>query len=63
MFAVLIAAVLYLSLIYLCGRYTARYAVQRGRSQTVWFIWGGLLYPLPYLVLALLPPHRRAMDV
>jgi len=63
MLAVIFAAILYLSLLCLCGRYTARYAAQRGRSQTVWFIWGSLLYPLPYIVLALLPPHRKAMEV
>jgi ABC-type uncharacterized transport system YnjBCD permease subunit len=63
MLPVIVAAILYLSLLCLCGRYTAKYAAQRGRSQTAWFIWGGLLYPLPYIVLALLPPHRKAMEV
>jgi ABC-type uncharacterized transport system YnjBCD permease subunit len=57
--ALIIAAILYLSLIYVCGRYTARYAVERGRSRTAWFIWGGLFYPFPYIVLALLPSHRQ----
>jgi ABC-type uncharacterized transport system YnjBCD permease subunit len=56
---VIIAAILYLSLMYVCGRYTAKYAAQRGRSEAVWFVWGCLLYPFPYIVLALLPPHRK----
>jgi hypothetical protein len=61
MFAVLIAAMLYLTLIYVCGRYTAKYAARRGRSEAFWFILGGLFYPFPYIVLALLPPHRKEM--
>lgn len=63
MFPLMLAAILYLTLIYVCGRYTARYAARRGRSQAIWFIWGGLLYPLPYIVLALLPPIRKEMTV
>ncbi len=59
MFPLIVAAILYLSLIYVCGRYTAKYAAQRGRSKAAWFIWGGLFYPLPYVALALLPPARK----
>ena len=59
--ALIIAAILYASLIYVCGRYTANYAAQRGRSAAAWFVLGGLFYPLPYLVLALLPPRRKEM--
>ncbi len=55
MLAVIIAAILYLSLIYVCGRYTASYAALRGRSKTAWFVLGGLFYPFPYIALALLP--------
>jgi hypothetical protein len=61
MFAVLIAAMLYLTLIYVCGRYTAKYAARRGRSEIFWFVLGGLFYPFPYVVLALLPPLRKEM--
>ena len=61
MLAVIIAAILYASLIYVCGRHTARYAALRGRSAATWFILGGLFYPLPYIVLALLPPRHREM--
>jgi len=59
MVAAIIAVLLYLSLIYACGRYTADYAARRGRSTVAWFILGGLFYPLPYLALALLPPKQR----
>jgi hypothetical protein len=58
MIAVILAAVLYLSFLWLCGRLTARYAAQRGRSQIVWFALGALFYPLPYIVLALLRPKE-----
>jgi hypothetical protein len=63
MFPLIVAAMLYLSLIWVCGRYTAKYAAERGRSKAVWFIWGGLLYPLPYIALALLPPVRKQTAV
>ena len=59
MLAAIIAVLLYLSLIYVCGRFTADYAARRGRSTAVWFILGGLFYPLPYLALALLPSKQR----
>ena len=59
MFALIIAAILYFSLMYVCGRYTAKYAAMRGRSEAVWFVLGCLFYPVPYIVLALLPPHRK----
>jgi hypothetical protein len=59
MFPLIIAAILYLSLMWLCGHYTAKYAAERGRSQAAWFMLGCLFYPLPYLFLALLPPRRK----
>jgi hypothetical protein len=59
MFALIIAAVLYLTLFYALGRYTAKYAAQRGRSKALWFLLGAVSYPIPYLVLALLPPIRK----
>ena len=42
----------------LSGRFTAQYAAEKGRSQRAWFFWGALLFPLfpiPWMVLALLP--------
>jgi hypothetical protein len=59
MLPLIIAAVLYLSFCYVCGRYTAKYAAQRGRSEAIWFVLGGMLYPFPYIVLALLPPRPK----
>jgi hypothetical protein len=60
MFALVIAGLLYLSIIFVCGRYTANYAAQRGRSTVAWFVLGGLFYPIPYLALALLPARSKA---
>ena len=59
MFPLIVAAILYLSLILACGHHSANYAEQRGRSRAAWFIWGGLFYPLPSITLALLPPVSR----
>jgi hypothetical protein len=58
MSALIIVAILYLTFIYVCRRYTARRAALRGRSKTAWFVLGCLFYPFPYIVLALLPPLR-----
>jgi hypothetical protein len=40
-----------------CGRFTAKYAAQRGRSRRPWFLLGALFFPIPSIVLALLPPR------
>jgi hypothetical protein len=51
---------------YLCGRFTAKYAVAKGRSERAWFLWGALLFPLfplPWMVLELLPSRGRQMAV
>jgi hypothetical protein len=40
------------------GRFTAKYAAQRGRSERTWFRLGALffpLFPVPWMVLNLLP--------
>jgi hypothetical protein len=40
------------------GRFTAKYAAQRGRSERIWFVLGALffpLFPVPWMVLGLLP--------
>ena len=63
MFPLIVAMILYLSIVFACGRYTANYAEQRGRSRIAWFIWGALFYPLPYIALALLPPVRGETTV
>jgi hypothetical protein len=49
--AVLAAAIL-------SGRFTAKYAAQRGRSERTWFLVGALLFPLfpvSWMALGLLP--------
>ena len=60
MFAVIIAAILCLTLMYACGRFTAKYAARRGRSEGVWLALGCVFYPVPYIALALLPPRSKA---
>ena len=40
------------------GRFTAKYAAARGRSERTWFVLGALFFPffpVPWMVLALLP--------
>jgi hypothetical protein len=47
-----------LAVAFLTGRFTAKYAAERGRSERVWFLWGALLFPLfpvPWMALGLLP--------
>jgi hypothetical protein len=42
----------------LSGRFTAKYAAQRGRSERTWFLVGALLFPLfpvSWMALGLLP--------
>jgi len=48
---------------FLSGRFTASYAAQNGRSRHAWFWWGALLFPLfpiPVIVLGLLPRRYGA---
>ena len=46
-----------------CGRSTANLAAQRGRSRGAWFVLGSLFFPIPSIVLALLPSHSNAKAV
>ena len=60
-FVLLILAVT-LSVMLLAGRFTAEYAVERGRSKRTWFLLGSLFFfffPIPWMVLGLLPDTRR----
>ena len=46
-----------------CGRVTANFAAQRGRSRRIWFIWGALLFPLfpaQWFVFGTLPKNKAA---
>jgi hypothetical protein len=60
MLAAIIFVTLVLASMFLCGRLTAQFAARRGRSRGAWFVWGALFFPLPSIVLALLPPHGQA---
>jgi MFS family permease len=42
-----------------CGRFTAKYAERKGRSRRPWFLLGALFFPIPSIVLALLPTRGR----
>jgi hypothetical protein len=59
MLAAIIAVILVLALMFLCGRDAARFAARRGRSKAVWFLWGALFFPVSSIVLALLPPRSE----
>jgi hypothetical protein len=51
-----------LSVMVLAGRFTAEYAVERGRSRRTWFLLGSLFFiffPIPWMVLGLLPDRRH----
>jgi hypothetical protein len=50
---------------FLTGRFTAKYAVERGRSERVWFLVGALLFPLfpvPWMALGLLPRKQGRLS-
>ena len=54
-------AMLGLAIAFLCGRFTANYAAQRGRSKRAWFLVGSLLFlffPIPWMVLGVLPKKQ-----
>jgi hypothetical protein len=57
MLASIIFVILVLAIMFLCGRLTANFASQKGRSRVAWFLWGAVFFPLPSIVLALLPPR------
>ena len=51
------------ALMVLCGRWIAKFAAQRGRSNSAWFLWGALffpLFPVPTIIPVLLP--RRSQE-
>jgi RsiW-degrading membrane proteinase PrsW (M82 family) len=41
----IVAGILYLSLAYLCERYTTNYAAQSERSEPFWFVVGAVFWP------------------
>jgi len=47
-----------LAVAFLSGRFTAEYAAEKGRSTRAWFVWGAVffpLFPVPWMILGLLP--------
>jgi hypothetical protein len=55
---IIFIAIPVLAIAFLTGRFTAKYAAERGRSERVWFLLGALLFPLfpvPWMALGLLP--------
>jgi hypothetical protein len=57
MLAAIIFVILVLAIMFWCGRLTANFAAQRGRSRAAWFLWGAVFFPIPSIVLLLLPPR------
>ena len=55
MLASIIFNVVILAVMVWCGRFTAKCAEQKGRSRRSWFLLGALFFPIPSIVLALLP--------
>jgi len=60
MLASIIFVILVLAMMALCGRITAKSAERKGRSKSAWFVLGSLFFPVPSIVLALLPSRGRA---
>lgn len=63
MLASIIFVILVLAVMFLCGRCTAKFAAQRGRSSGAWFLLGSLFFPVPSIVLAFLPPRSKEKAV
>jgi hypothetical protein len=63
MLASIIFVTLVLAVMFWCGRSTANFAARRGRSKGVWFLLGSVFFPIPSIVLALLPPHTNPKAV
>jgi hypothetical protein len=63
MLASIIFDLVILAVMVWCGRFTAKYAVEKGRSRRRWFLLGALFFPIPSIVLALLPPRRRPVEI
>ena len=42
---IIFIAIPVLAVAFLSGRFTAKYAAQRGRSERAWFLWGGSALP------------------
>jgi len=60
MLAAIIFDVVIVAVMVWCGRFTARYAEQRGRSRRPWFLLGALFFPIPSIVLGAFAAPRRS---
>ncbi|GLR85767.1 hypothetical protein [Bradyrhizobium iriomotense] len=60
MLALTLYGLLVVYLLVICGRCTAKFAAEKGRSRGVWFVLGALFFPLPSIALALLPSRAQA---
>ena len=60
MLASIIFSIVLVAVMVWCGLITARYAAQRGRARRPWFLLGALFFPIPSLVLAVLPRRGQA---
>ncbi len=59
-------ALFILPVAFLAGRYTARHAKAKGRSELAWFFWGALMFPLfpfPCVIVDLMPSRSRQMAI
>jgi hypothetical protein len=64
MLAAIVLVTLVLAMMFWSGRFTAKQAAYKGRSERAWFVWGALLFPrfpLASIVLALLPARSKGM--
>jgi hypothetical protein len=51
---------------FLAGRYTARHAKAKGRSERAWFFWGAVLcplFPFPCIVVDMMPARSGQIAV
>jgi hypothetical protein len=63
MLASIIFVTLVLAVMFWCGRSTATFAARRGRSKGVWILLGSVFFPIPSIVLALLPAPSKEKAV
>jgi len=62
MLASIMFSLVIIGLMVWCGRVTANFAAERGRSRRIWFVLGALFFPLfpaQWFVLGLLPKKWR----
>ena len=63
MIAAIIFVVCILTLMAWTGHVTAKLAARRGRSRGLWFALGSIFFPLPSILLVLLPAGASDRDL